>query len=879
MHEESIVGGATWRARPKGLNHGSSCFRRLSLAVACSSLFVGPFLVAAASAEAASPRSLSLSAKAGKTTIVQGSELRVSGRVRRARGTVSLVLQQRSGKKWRTLQSGRASKRGAYAFRFRPTKIGKLQLRVRARNGSRTATSQSFSLRVTRKRQPRPKTTTPVPRNPGSPSSPTSPGPSPDRTPLSLRADPVEVVVGAQRGVMLPSPLEGIESMDRAADLPAGVTAATAGSALKLAAASTSPPLSAEQTVTITGKGCTAAGGCDHPLTLIVPVTVRGLDAPPGNLDEFTAAGPDRLAAATEISQGGKLLQDELVITLGTPDAPGTRAQAESAAASVDGTVSGGVESLGMYEVRWSTTQDLDARRRQLLAQPNVTSVSTSPVGIFRTDAVEPSDWSDDGAPVKWPFRVTRATTAWEQTTGNGVPVGIVDGGQAYGHEDLNISRRIGSNGIEDHATHVAGTACAVQNGTGLVGFSWGCPIITSGWNDNSIKGTIQAMTDVAAAGAKVINMSLGWGFDEGCAPSQGAQDDLIEHVRQWRNDFRTLMRGDVGRNVVWTLSAGNNCAAGVASPFGLNADLGNVITVAAINSDAKLSNFSAFGDGVEVAAPGGAGVGSDGGGPPGIWSTTVSRCFVFFRCSTYGVKNGTSMAAPAVAGVAALVRAEHPSFGASRVAGCIVGSAGTGVGSVTERSPDVPFPGARAAYSGTIPIMNAQAAVDCESLQFSAGPGTGPPPSTLGGHPMTAFSPDDRPISQLVDAVTDRAGTIGFSPSLSHFGVGNGWATWSHGYTGDVYFTGSGGEKEVEITMPPGTKAFSFYAEPNTFARFTAEAVASDGTSSEAVEIEGRAGAKYFGFHGSAGRTVASITVKASDPGGFAVGEFMISR
>ncbi len=709
---------------------------------------------------------------------------------------------------------------------------------------------------------------------------PTPAAPTPDRSPLSLAAPAIPLVVGSQAGIEQPPPLQGIAVVDAVVGLPDGVSWSRRDDALVLSAASDAAPSGKLHAVTVTGKGCTVAGGCEHPLTLTVPLSVRALEAPPGDLDDFTAAGPDRVAAAEAQPVGGKLLQDELVVTVGTPDSPGTRDQADAAAQAVSGIVSGGIEALGMYEIRWTSPQDLAVRRTQLLAQFNVTNVSMSAVDIFDTATVEPSDWSDDGPPVKWPFRVTRTTSAWEATQGTSTVVGIVDGGQAFGHEDLNIKKRIGSNGIDDHATHVAGTACAKQNGIGLVGFAWGCPIITSGWSDNSIKGVVKAMTDVANAGAQVINMSLGWGFDEGCAPSQAAQDELVEHVRQWRNDFRTLMRGDVGRGVVWTLSAGNNCAAGVASPFGLNADLGNVITVAATNSDGKLANFSAFGQGVEVAAPGGVGVSADAGGPAGIWSTTVSSCWVVFRCSTYGVKVGTSMAAPAVAGIAALVRAKHPEFGASRAAGCIVGSAGTGgVGTVTTRSPNLPWPGAIAPYSGTIPVVNAEAAVECASLTYSEGPGTGAPPSVLGGHPMTAFSPDDRPLYQLVSDVPDPAGTISFASPLSHHRVQDGWATWSHGYLGDVYFTGDGGEKEVEITVPTGTKAFSFYVEPNTFARFTAEAIADDGTSSEAVEIEGYAGARYFGFAGVAGRTVSSITVKASDPMGFAIGEFMISR
>jgi hypothetical protein len=106
---------------------------------------------------------------------------------------------------------------------------------------------------------------------------------------------------------------------------------------------------------------------------------------------------------------------------------------------------------------------------------------------------------------------------------------------------------------------------------------------------------------------------------------------------------------------------------------------------------------------------------------------------------------------------------------------------------------------------------------------------------------------------------------------------VPSGWATWSHGYTGDVYYTAT--ESSVTMTLPAGTKAFAFYAEPNTFDSFTVEAIAQDGSSSEPVDIEGYAGARYFGFYGANGQNVAKIKVTASDPAGFAIGEFQIAH
>jgi hypothetical protein len=168
----------------------------------------------------------------------------------------------------------------------------------------------------------------------------------------------------------------------------------------------------------------------------------------------------------------------------------------------------------------------------------------------------------------------------------------------------------------------------------------------------------------------------------------------------------------------------------------------------------------------------------------------------------------------------------------------------------------------------------------------FNGAPGTGAPPSTLGGYPMTGFGLDTQDVGVGVSGVDDAAGSIDFSTSLKHDRIGNGWATWSHGYTGDVYdtcFTQPGptcdasDPSQVTITLPPGTKAFYFYAEPNNLTTFHVTAT-SDSTTSGSVDVVGSSGAKYFGFYGTANATIDTITVVADDPLGFAVGEFGIS-
>jgi hypothetical protein len=60
----------------------------------------------------------------------------------------------------------------------------------------------------------------------------------------------------------------------------------------------------------------------------------------------------------------------------------------------------------------------------------------------------------------------------------------------------------------------------------------------------------------------------------------------------------------------------------------------------------------------------------------------------------------------------------------------------------------------------------------------------------------------------------------------------------WSHGYTGDVYFSGHSSTQKstVTIDLPSGAKAFAYFTEPDTFASLTVEAIANDGTSSEPI-------------------------------------------
>jgi hypothetical protein len=154
---------------------------------------------------------------------------------------------------------------------------------------------------------------------------------------------------------------------------------------------------------------------------------------------------------------------------------------------------------------------------------------------------------------------------------------------------------------------------------------------------------------------------------------------------------------------------------------------------------------------------------------------------------------------------------------------------------------------------------------------------GTAAPPATLGGQTMTAFGDDATPdFTGVTSVASPLGGSVGFDITMDKRTVGASWATWSHGYTGDVYYGGAA--TAVTMTLPTGTTAFYFYGEPNPFSVQTFTAIATDGTvfsSSGPLPVSGSAGARGYGFYTS-DSTIASISYSGTSE--FAVGEFGIA-
>jgi hypothetical protein len=156
---------------------------------------------------------------------------------------------------------------------------------------------------------------------------------------------------------------------------------------------------------------------------------------------------------------------------------------------------------------------------------------------------------------------------------------------------------------------------------------------------------------------------------------------------------------------------------------------------------------------------------------------------------------------------------------------------------------------------------------------------GTAGPPASYtapggGVFPLIPAMDDTSPVFGDVSSAPLGPGkNVLFSIPMSHRQIGSGWGTWSHGYTGDVYYTN--GASSVTLTFDQkDMQAFYFYAEPNFFGLhpMTFSATGGGTTQSVSAMVEGSAGAQ--GFLVTADK-IDSITISIDDGGDFAVGEF----
>ncbi len=244
----------------------------------------------------------------------------------------------------------------------------------------------------------------------------------------------------------------------------------------------------------------------------------------------------------------------------------------------------------------------------------------------------------------QWNLPAVHAPEAWDVTQGAGVRVAVVDTGVDCGHPDLSGQCAAQVNyvgGFQDdngHGTHVAGIIAALtNNGVGVAGVASGVKLVALKVLDQNGEGTTAtaaaAIVDaVRLYGAKVINLSFGGPRDPG-GPDAVLQAAIDE----------AYARGAV------VVAAAGNCNPSCTTIID-PAAMDHVLAVAAVNNNRERASFSNYGSYIDLAAPG-----------ENILSTSP-------RCG-YRFMSGTSMAAPHVSAVAALVLSLRPDLGPDAVA------------------------------------------------------------------------------------------------------------------------------------------------------------------------------------------------------------------
>ncbi|HJQ69657.1 MAG TPA: S8 family peptidase [Blastocatellia bacterium] len=309
------------------------------------------------------------------------------------------------------------------------------------------------------------------------------------------------------------------------------------------------------------------------------------------------------------------------------------------------------------------------------------------------------------------------ATRVWDITQGSqDVVVAVVDTGADLSHPDLAANAwvnpgEVEGNGVDDdrngfvddvngwnfrnnnnrlirdteedyHGTHVAGIIGASgNNGAGISGVAWRVKLMSLKFIGNESGSTVDAakainyVIDQKRRGVNVRVINASWGGSRGSTSLQAA----------------ITAAGQAG--ILFVTAAGNGGDDGVGDnideqpdyPASWSAGSSSIITATALDSDDRLASFSNYGRAnVCVGAPG-----------VRVLSTLVG--------GGYGFATGTSMAAPHIAGIAALIWSREPSLTPAQVRQRII-STGDPVHSLASKSVNPVRANAYNAISRTTP-------------------------------------------------------------------------------------------------------------------------------------------------------------------------------
>ena len=362
---------------------------------------------------------------------------------------------------------------------------------------------------------------------------------------------------------------------------------------------------------------------------------------------------------------------------------------------------------------------------KHLAREPGVASAEPN----YRVKAMATPN--DEGYSLQWHYPLINLPAAWDITTGDpGIIVAVVDTGILGSHPDLagqlvpgyDFIRDVESAGDGDgidpdpedngagnlsgnfHGSHVAGTvAAAGNNRIGVAGAAWNTRVMPLRALGRGGAGTSY---DIAQA----VRFAAGLANDSGTLPAQPA--DIInlslggEGFSQFNRDLYREVRS---RGISVVAAAGNERSRQPSYPAGYP----DVFSVSAVDAQRELAPYSNRGSSIDLAAPGGdSGQDVNGDGyPDGVLSTDAAE-----GDFAYTFASGTSMAAPHVSAVLALMKSVNPDLSGDDIASLLA------AGELTDDAGDA---GRDDGFG--VGIINARKAVDAainafgESIQTAA--------------------------------------------------------------------------------------------------------------------------------------------------------------
>jgi serine protease len=387
----------------------------------------------------------------------------------------------------------------------------------------------------------------------------------------------------------------------------------------------------------------------------------------PGDIGGPTATAADGLVshALGGVGRGLEVVPGEVVVQFADNV---LRSQTTLSVAGVSLTLARSVADgkLSLYRAPELSQEQTLALVRALRARPDV--VDAFPNWILH--ALAPND---EFYPFQWHYEAFNLPAAWdiEDGTTRVVTVAVVDTGIAphpdltavlpgYDFVDRNSDPTDPGGQTGYHGLHVAGTiAAATNNGVGIAGVNWGAQIVPvrvlgangSGRSTDIIDGIIWAAGNPQNEPglppnpnpAAVINLSLGGNIGEPCPQTLNA------------------LFGELAASGAILVAAAGNENVNAATTFPANCS--NVITVGATGPQNTRAPYSNFGSVIDVMAP---------GGDTSQTLTVLGRTVVAGVLSTilgddedpvYGFYQGTSMAAPHISGLVALMLAREPNL------------------------------------------------------------------------------------------------------------------------------------------------------------------------------------------------------------------------